>query len=83
MRPKQKADVSSIGSRNDFNGKLNSAFSYLNCTAMPTAVQCRKCGSDYMRYAVEGFCQRCQQRAEFFRRDGRKGQPANGQRRPL
>lgn len=31
--------------------------------------QCRKCGSDYMKYAVGGFCQNCVQKVEFITRE--------------
>lgn len=33
------------------------------------SVQCKNCGSDYMRFAFDGDCQRCQQRAEYLRRE--------------
>lgn len=33
------------------------------------SVQCKYCGSDYMRFSVEGYCQRCQQRAEYVLRE--------------
>lgn len=38
---------------------------------MPFAsrVQCRLCFSDYMVAAVDGICQRCQQRKEFLVRE--------------
>ena len=31
--------------------------------------QCQKCGSDYMRFSVNGFCQDCQQKVEFIVRE--------------
>lgn len=31
--------------------------------------QCQKCGSDYMKFSVNGFCQDCQQRCEFITRE--------------
>jgi hypothetical protein len=30
---------------------------------------CIVCGSDYMKFAVDGCCQSCQQRAEFSKRE--------------
>ena len=33
------------------------------------SVQCRFCGSDNMRFAVNGHCQRCQQRVEYVLRE--------------
>lgn len=35
------------------------------------SVQCKFCGSDYMRFAVDGHCQRCQQRVEYILREAR------------
>ena len=43
---------------NAFNYRQNSIFN-----------QCQKCGSDYMKYSENGFCQDCQQRAEFVVRE--------------
>ncbi|MBK7514021.1 MAG: hypothetical protein IPI76_17450 [Chloracidobacterium sp.] len=40
------------------------------------SVQCKYCGSDYMRFAVDGYCQQCQQRAEYVIRE----RPATAQR---
>ncbi len=31
--------------------------------------QCNYCGSDYMRFSLMGYCQRCQQRAEYVLRE--------------
>ncbi len=31
--------------------------------------KCRKCGSDYMRFSVDGYCQNCQQKVEFIVRE--------------
>lgn len=33
--------------------------------------QCSRCRSDYMDYAVDGYCQDCQQRVEFIVRGRR------------
>ena len=41
-----------------FNFKQNKAFG-----------QCVKCGSDYLKYAVNGYCQKCLQRIEFIIRE--------------
>lgn len=35
----------------------------------PHSVQCHYCGSDYMRFSVNGYCQRCQQKAEYVLRE--------------
>ena len=34
-------------------------------------IRCIYCGSDYMRHAVNGYCQSCQQRVEFINRERR------------
>ncbi len=31
--------------------------------------QCKKCRSDYMKYSYDDYCQDCQQRVEFIRRE--------------
>jgi hypothetical protein len=31
--------------------------------------QCIRCNSDYMKFSVNGFCQNCQQKAEFVKRE--------------
>lgn len=45
-------------------------------THFPLVVQCQYCGSDYMRFSVNGYCQRCQQRAEYVIRES----PATAER---
>lgn len=34
--------------------------------------QCKQCGSDYMKYAIGGFCQNCLQHTEFINREQQK-----------
>jgi hypothetical protein len=31
--------------------------------------QCKRCGSDYMKFAYNDYCQDCQQRVEFILRE--------------
>ncbi len=76
MGRNEKADLRGIGSNENrltdnqrrlFNAKYN---------PFPRSVQCQHCGSDYMRFAIDGYCQRCQQRAEYVIRE----QPATAER---
>lgn len=48
------------------NQKTFSAFDYRQNRH---ASQCRRCGSDYMKYSYDDYCQDCQQRVEFIRRE--------------
>lgn len=34
-----------------------------------TAVQCKFCASEDLRFAIDGYCLRCQQRAEYVIRE--------------
>ena len=45
-------------------GKLKRLF-LVDYTANGALKQCHYCGSDYMRFSVNGYCQRCQQLAEY------------------
>lgn len=71
MNTNGKADAVNIGSnQNQYitggNKRLN-AFQY---RANRDSFQCKRCGSDYGRFASpDGFCQDCQQRVEFIRRE--------------
>lgn len=46
--------------------KRFSAYDYKH---FPHSVQCKYCGSDYMQFSVDGYCQRCQQRCEYAIRE--------------
>lgn len=83
MTRSKKADLRGAGSKTNFTGGEIKAFSNRKYNPYWKTVQCRFCGSDYMRYAVNGYCQRCQQRAEFVLRDGRNGAARNEQRRQV
>mgnify|MGYP006919235617 CR=1 FL=1 len=50
--------------KNHSTGKSKRIF-VRNYIQFSTTVQCRHCASDYMRFSVNGYCQTCQQRAEF------------------
>jgi hypothetical protein len=44
-------------------------FDVLNYRKNASLGQCQRCGSDYMKFSVKGFCQDCQQRCEFIMRE--------------
>jgi hypothetical protein len=51
-----------------FAGANLTGFSAFNNTYF--GQKCKQCGSDYMKFADEnGYCQRCQQKVEFIRRE--------------
>ncbi len=57
------------GSKTIMNGVSDNASSRLNYRPSWLTKQCTKCRSDYMKFAVDGFCQRCLQRVEFILRE--------------
>ncbi len=50
-------------------GGISKGFDAFNCRKNVSFGQCQKCGSDYMKFSVDGFCQYCQQRCEFIMRE--------------
>jgi hypothetical protein len=44
-------------------------FHYRQFHRFGQSIECRKCGSDYMRFSVGGYCQDCQQKVEFIVRE--------------
>lgn len=69
MRRNRKADAGHIGSKPNLNKHSRHRFSVGHYTPEAFPIQCRKCRSDYMRFAFDGYCQRCQQRVEYIRRE--------------
>jgi DNA-directed RNA polymerase subunit RPC12/RpoP len=63
------------GNPNGFNQNLNftggksNGLDVFNYRQNRLFNQCLKCGSDYMRFSKDGFCQDCQQRVEFIVRE--------------
>jgi hypothetical protein len=59
------------GSNQNYNfaGGKNQGFDVYNFMTISGARQCKKCGSDYMKFSKDGYCQRCQQRCEFILRE--------------
>lgn len=70
MATKGRADARNIGSYpiDFFNGNQK-AISAFDFNRKKNFGQCVKCRSDYMRFAIDGYCQDCQQRVEFIVRE--------------
>lgn len=82
MQAKNKADLGGIGSIEKHSTGKSNGFSTPNYSPYRHAVQCSFCGSDYMRFSVGGYCQRCQQRVEYIVREHRAtAEKARGARR--
>jgi len=69
MARNERADLRGIGSNEKSTTANRKGFFNFNYRRFGDPHQCRHCGSDYMRFAVGGYCQRCQQRAEFVIRE--------------
>lgn len=69
MYRNEKADLRRIGQKTNFLNGHSKKFSAPKYILVGTNIQCLQCGSDYMRFHVEGLCQRCQQRVEFIQRE--------------
>ncbi len=70
MNIKRKAVAVNNGSNPfDYLQGNQKAFSTFNCSKNQRFGQCVKCQSDYMKFSVNGFCQRCLQRVEFIIRE--------------
>ena len=54
---------------NSFAGGKSNAFGFFDYRKTVAYGQCRKCGSDYMKFAIDGYCQNCQQKVEFIVRE--------------
>lgn len=70
MNIKRKADVGRIGSNPfDYLQGNQKAFPTLDYRKNQPFGQCVRCQSDYMKFSVNGYCQRCLQRIEFIIRE--------------
>lgn len=67
---KKIADAVNIGLGNsiDLSGNQKS-FQSFDFKWKRRSGQCLKCNSDYMRFAIDGWCQNCLQRIEFIVRE--------------
>jgi predicted Zn-ribbon and HTH transcriptional regulator len=70
MYRKQKAEGMNFGSKtNEHLARHQTSFSNKQYRAYWRISQCKNCGSDFMRWAVDGYCQDCQQNVEFIVRE--------------
>jgi hypothetical protein len=76
MARSEKADLRGIGSYEKHSTSESKRFFVSDYRQFKAAVQCRHCDSDYLRFAVDGYCQRCQQRSEYVLRE----RPATAER---
>lgn len=63
MSKTRKADPGKIGPKVAYRLIEKQALTYGNSNEYLLAVQCKICSSDYMRFAIDGNCQRCLQRS--------------------
>ena len=73
MYKKEMADLTGIGQKTKFSNRRSKTFSAMEYSSTGSNIQCKKCRSDYMKFHVEGLCQRCQQRVEFITRERQFG----------
>lgn len=71
MARNERADLGGIGSNEKWLTGNQRRFFNSDYRRSPHSIQCEYCGSDYMRFSVNGYCQRCQQRAEYVIRERR------------
>lgn len=73
MKPKIKADVTSVRTLNpnDYFSGNQKALTVFNFRKNKPLGQCRKCKSDYLKYAIDNLCQDCLQYEEFRFRECR------------
>ncbi len=69
MVEKKRADLRGIGSKEKHLTGKSKRFISSNYTQFARIAQCKYCRSEYMRFAVNGYCQRCQQQAEYVIRE--------------
>lgn len=79
MGPNRKSRRANFGSKTSFTRSENSGFLPHKYSHFSPSIQCKSCKSDYMRFAIEGYCQRCLQRFEHVNREHPGvGTPKNG-----
>jgi len=71
MNRQRNADVPSVRKSNpiDFLNGNQKAISAFDFNRKQPFGQCVRCRSDYMKFAVDGYCQDCQQKVEFILRE--------------
>lgn len=68
FRNKESRSVNS-GPNEKHSTTKSKRFSISDYKQFGQVIQCKHCRSEYMRFAVNGYCQRCQQRAEYVLRE--------------
>jgi hypothetical protein len=71
MTRNEKADLRGAGSKKKHLTGTSKRFFNSDYKHFAGAGQCKHCGSAYLRFAVNGYCQGCQQRVEFIVRESR------------
>jgi hypothetical protein len=69
MSRNERAGLGGTGSNEKRSNTMLNKFFSSDYKSFSGKSQCMHCRSDYMRFAVDGFCQGCQQRAEFVLRE--------------
>lgn len=70
VKNKRKADASNIGIQKTTElVQIYQAFFEFDNNKNNRTGQCIRCKSDYMKYAIKGYCQNCIQRCEFISRE--------------
>jgi hypothetical protein len=69
MVKNERADLRGIGSKEKHLTAKSKRFFIPQYKQFPHSHQCKYCGSDYIRFSSNGFCQRCQQRVEYVIRE--------------
>ncbi|GEM_PF-4554145 len=69
MGRNRKADLRGVRSDEKHLTRKSKRFISDEYTQFPPLAQCKYCRSEYMRFAVNGYCQRCQQHAEHIVRE--------------
>jgi hypothetical protein len=66
-----KPQAANLGSNqnNNFAGGINKGFDVFNYKKNTASGQCRNCGSDDNRFAIDSICIRCQQKVEYIVRE--------------
>jgi hypothetical protein len=78
--PNKNGEASNFATKTNYLNGRSKLLSNSKYRASQTLTQCKKCRSDYMRAAVDGYCQRCQQREEFIIREKTSGSEYPGRR---
>lgn len=74
---KIKADAENIGGKRSKTYHSSQPFQRSNYSRNNDFGQCLRCRSDYMKFALNGVCQDCQQKVEYIVREHPKYTQAN------